>query len=215
MLSEDKIDWATLRATPLGIRMNVERRSAEALSYQVGCSFTGTKETAVLSSYFRPVERCKSLTSYSGIPTYHPSYADAIPLLYSSNTFDFDSMEGLLSLSCAVLPQRFDTIQSVKLDYRFNLSLDFSETTCFNDWPRWERTWRVLASMGALQRLWLRLSWPKPALYDTEEKRFLEPFWILTHMEVFEVNLPRLKDKEKAWGKGKKPPFTVIRRTAN
>jgi hypothetical protein len=70
--------------------------------------------------------------------------------------------------------------------------------------------------MGALQRLWLRISWPKEALYDNEEKRYLEPLWILTHMKTFEVSLPQLKDKEKPWGdekKGKKVPFHIIRRS--
>ena len=126
-------------------------------------------------------------------------------------------MEGIISMSCALLPQRFDSIQSLQLDFRFGLSMYFSEeTTCFNDWPRWERTWRVLASMGALQRLWLRLSWPKEALYDSEEKKYLEPLWLLTHMKTFEVSLPPLKDKEKAWGKlwAKETPFKVIRRGA-
>ena len=138
---------------------------------------------------------------------------DAIPLLYSSNVFDFDSMEGFISMSCALLPQRFDSIKSVQLDFRFSLSLYFSETTCFNDWPRWERTWRVLASMRSLQNVWLRISWPKEALYDTEEKRYLEPLWILTYMRIFEVSLPLLKDKEKAWDK--ETPFKIIRRNAS
>jgi hypothetical protein len=70
--------------------------------------------------------------------------------------------------------------------------------------------------MGALQRLLLRLSWPKEALYDCEEKKYLEPLWLLTHMKTFEVSLPPLKDKEKAWGKlwAKETPFRVIRRGA-
>jgi hypothetical protein len=104
------------------------------------------------------------------------------------------------------------------MDIRFNLSLYFSETTCFNDWPRWERTWRVLSTMGSLQRLWVRIVWPRQ-LYDSEERRFLEPLWIMTRMKTFEVSLPPLKDKEndfrryeeKEWGK--EVPFRIVRRS--
>ena len=68
--------------------------------------------------------------------------------------------------------------------------------------------------MGSLQRLWVRISWPKNGLYDKEEKRYLEPLWILRHMKTFEVNLPPLKDEEKGWSKdwGKEVPFHIIRR---
>jgi hypothetical protein len=70
--------------------------------------------------------------------------------------------------------------------------------------------------MEALQKLWMRISWPKAALYDSEEKRYLEPLWILTHIKVFEVSLPPLKDKEKDWGKWRKDvPFKIIRRSAS
>jgi hypothetical protein len=72
--------------------------------------------------------------------------------------------------------------------------------------------------MEALQNLWLRLSWPKKALYDAEEKKYLEPLWLMTNMKTFEVSLPPLRDKEKPWDKkmwGSEPPFKVTRRGAN
>jgi len=143
-------------------------------------------------------------------------YVDAVQVLYSSNIFDFDCMEGFISMSCALLPQRFDSIQSLNLDFRFSMSHCFLETTCFNDWPRWERTWRVLSSMEALQHLWLRLSWPKPALYDNEEKKYLEPLWLMTNTKTFEVSLPPLRDEEKPWDKAwtTERPFKIIRRSA-
>lgn len=173
--------------------------------------------------YSTPSDLSKDVSHFpirSGTVTNYSSYADAITLLYSSNTFEFDSMESFVSFSCALLPQRFDTIRSVRLDLRFNLSLYFSESTCFNDWPRWERTWRILSTMGSLQRLWVRIVWPR-VLYDQEERRFTHPLWILTRMKTFEVSLPPLKDKENNFRKyeekewGKEVPFLIVRRSTS
>ena len=74
--------------------------------------------------------------------------------------------------------------------------------------------------MGSLQRLRARISWPKEGLYDREEKRYLEPMWILTNMEIFEVSLPPLKDREREWGREwarehEEVPYRIIRRTRN
>lgn len=64
----------------------------------------------------------------------------------------------------------------------------------------------------------MRISWPRD-LYDKEEKRNLEPLWILTRMKIFEVSVPPLKDKENDFRKyeekewGKEVPFQVVRRS--
>lgn len=62
MLSEGKADWATLRATPLGIKMSEERRNVEAPSYLMGGTFERRRETVVSSSLLRHAEKCKSWT---------------------------------------------------------------------------------------------------------------------------------------------------------
>ncbi|EMR90647.1 hypothetical protein BcDW1_695 [Botrytis cinerea BcDW1] len=49
-------------------------------------------------------------------------YSEAISLLYSANTFNFDSMEAFISFSNEILPHRFDSITSVTLDFSFDTS---------------------------------------------------------------------------------------------
>jgi hypothetical protein len=69
---------------------------------------------------------------------------------------------------------------------------------------------RVLASMQSLKRLWIRLSFPKDAIYDVEEKKYLLPFFMMKKMELFEISLPQLRDAETPWRE--EPPFKIIRR---
>jgi hypothetical protein len=119
-------------------------------------------------------------------------------------------MESLIFFSKAIPPRRFDSIQSLQLDFKFNLSLYFSESPAPNDWPRWERTWRIIASMKSLQHIWCRISWFKLDLYAVEEAKRLEPLSQMMGLKTFEVNLPRLKGKEVQRGEH---PFHVTRRT--
>ena len=67
----------------------------------------------------------------------HVRYIDAARVLYSSSIFDFDCMETLISFSNAIVPCRFDSIISLQLDFRFALSIYFSEATPQNDLARW------------------------------------------------------------------------------
>jgi hypothetical protein len=138
-------------------------------------------------------------------------YVEATDAVYSSNTYDFDSMESLILFSAAILPQRFDSITSIQLDFRFNISLYFSEMTASNDLPRWERVWRIIASMPNLQNIKMRISWPRE-LYASGERKLLDPLWLIDNKQTFDVSLPPLKGNEVAvtddW------PFRVIRRKA-
>jgi hypothetical protein len=122
-------------------------------------------------------------------------YTDAIGVLYTSNTFDFDSMESFISFSTAILPKRFDSIQYLQLEFRFSMSLYFSESTATNDPPRWERTWRIVGSMKSLQRLWVWISWHRFNFGPVGEGRLLEQLDQVRQLEIFEVSLPTLKEK--------------------
>lgn len=66
-------------------------------------------------------------------------------------------METPIRLSTVVVPQRFDSIQRVSLDFRFASSSKFSQGTPSTDWARWERLWRVIGSMKGLQEVWVRI----------------------------------------------------------
>lgn len=132
---------------------------------------------------------------------------NAINSLYSSNTFDVDSMDTLVYFSVATLPKRFDSIQKLQLEFRFNFSLYFDERTPFNDLQRWERVWRIIASMGSLQHLWVRITWPR-VLYPAEERKYLADLAQVNGIKTFRVSLPPLKGKDAQ----KDFDFDVIRR---
>ena len=137
-------------------------------------------------------------------------YIDASRVLYSSNIFDFDSMETLISFCNAIVPARFDSIISLQLDFRFPLSLYFHEATPQNDLARWERTWRIIGSMKSLQFLWVRIAWPKQEMTVREERRFIEPLSQVGELNRFEVSLPPVIGTE--FTRGKDENWVVLRR---
>ncbi|KAF7899835.1 hypothetical protein EAF00_004171 [Botryotinia globosa] len=101
-------------------------------------------------------------------------YSEAISLLYSTNTFNFDSMESFISFSNEILPRRFDSITSVTLDFSFDTSSLYNESSS-NDVPRWERTWMIIGSMKSLKSLKATIIWPRKIPAWSHELRLLEP----------------------------------------
>ncbi len=97
-----------------------------------------------------------------------------------------------MSFSCEILPQRLDSVRSLQLDFRFNLSVLYTECTPRTNWPRWERTWRIISSMVALQEVRMRFSWPEMTKFAREELRVLEPLQLVTGLKLFEVTMPSL-----------------------
>lgn len=154
-----------------------------------------------------------TLLQYAGDPFLKDvlSYIEAARVLYSSNIFNFDSMETLISFSTAVVPARFDSIISMQLDFRFPLSEYFQEATPSNDSARWERTWRIIGSMRSLEFLYVRIAWPKKEMIrPREEKRYMEPLCQVRELNCFEVSLPALDGME--WAKGEEAHWVSFRR---
>jgi hypothetical protein len=141
-------------------------------------------------------------------------YDEAIQVLYSSNTFEFESLETFLAFSCAVIPRSFDTVRSLQLNFRFGLSAHFMESHPGNDMPRWERTWRVIATMKCLEEIKMRIIWARgqhtgEEIPPEKEVRFLEPLKLVRGLRIFEVTLPRLK--ETITNEMEDIPFQIIR----
>ncbi|CZR57230.1 uncharacterized protein PAC_07120 [Phialocephala subalpina] len=140
-------------------------------------------------------------------------YIDAVQVLYISNTFDFDCMESLISFSTCILPHRFDSIQNLQLDLRFNYSHFFGEGTPTTDFLRWERMWRIIGSMKNLQYLRVRIIWWRTDLTGAEEARYLSELLQVGKLKVFEISLPELKWKDPK-EKELEAMFEVVRRPA-
>lgn len=152
---------------------------------------------------FAPPNQCSQLYRYIG----------AVKVLYTSNTFDFDCMESLISFSTCILPHRFDSIQNIQLDLRFNYSHYFGEGTPTTDYTRWERMWRIIGSMKNLQHLRMRIVWWRPDLTGAEEARYLSELLQVGKLKTFEISLPELKWKDTK-EKDVEATFEVIRRPA-
>lgn len=134
-------------------------------------------------------------------------------MLYISNTFDFDCMESLISFSTCILPHRFDSIQNLQLDLRFNYSHFFGEGTPTTDFSRWERMWRIIGSMKNLQYLRVGIIWWRTDLTGAEEARYLSELLQVGKLTVFEISLPELKWKDPK-EKELEAMFEVVRRPA-
>jgi hypothetical protein len=113
--------------------------------------------------------------------------------LYSDNIFNFDSMESFILFSCTIPARSLDGIRSIQLDFRFDLSPLYDESDPQRDWPRWERTWRIIASMIALEEVRLLFAFENKWKDENREARMLEPLEQATGMKKFEVTMPYLR----------------------
>jgi hypothetical protein len=118
-------------------------------------------------------------------------------------------MESIIAFSCGIRPKRFDSIQKLQMDFQFNLSEYVYESSLTN-WARWERTWRIIASMGSLMELYVTISWQRIDITVSQEMRYLEPVNVVTGLKTFEVILQPLKGK--GVQQSKTDPFKIIRR---
>lgn len=105
-------------------------------------------------------------------------------------------METPLRLSTTILPHRFDSIQRLSLDLRFNTSSRYSQGTPSNDVARWERLWRVIGSMKGLQELWVRIEWHKDDVGFVKERMWMDELSMVKSLKTFKVELPGLKKHE-------------------
>ncbi len=162
--------------------------------------------------FCKVVEKCTFYLLFELQNAYFLRYVDAIEVLYGSNIFDFDSMESLISFSTAVIAKRFDSIKRLQLDFRFSMSVYFSESTAQNDPPRWERTWRIIGSMKALQDLWVWISWQRLDFGPVEEARLLSELDQVGQLRTFEVSLPSLKGRDVKIKQEEEQFFHFVRR---
>ncbi|KAF2086071.1 hypothetical protein K490DRAFT_66997 [Saccharata proteae CBS 121410] len=150
------------------------------------------------------------------------AYTEALPTLYTTNTFDFDHADTLANLSATLLPARWHLLTHI------SLLLDYPSHTIRNPLhtrPSWLRLWRLIASIQSLQTLRLSLldrvvadgvvgaatgrrrrSW---RLSRESEDRLLEPLMRVTGLRVFEVRVPW--EAGEGLAEGVQTPFVVIR----
>ncbi|KFY85239.1 hypothetical protein V500_08588 [Pseudogymnoascus sp. VKM F-4518 (FW-2643)] len=117
-------------------------------------------------------------------------YSEAIDIIYSTTTFDFDTRQLLYDFPSLVLPQRFALISAIEMLWEFiglGLSpIDTKQTQLYQD------MWAMLAAMPNLRHLKIAVAaheCPSPAPPDLKEV-WLGPPKKLGKMDVFEVLVP-------------------------
>ncbi|OBT52720.1 hypothetical protein VE04_06579 [Pseudogymnoascus sp. 24MN13] len=118
-------------------------------------------------------------------------YSEAIDILYSTTTFDFDTRQLLCDFSSLVLPQRFALISAIEMKWYF-LNLGCSVIPA-KDRQLYHDMWAMLARMPNLRHLEIAViahECPNPAPADLKEV-WLGPLKQLGKMDVFEVLVPQ------------------------
>ncbi|KAF2491401.1 hypothetical protein BU16DRAFT_565103 [Lophium mytilinum] len=125
-------------------------------------------------------------------------YSEAIPLLYSTNTFSFIDLDCLRHLSATILPSRFNAIKSLTIEWYLTWPLydDFAQRMLFStslypphDEATWEEIWRIIAGMKGLQRLRVDLNYFDGFRDNECEQKMLAPLRQIKGVKNFTVYL--------------------------
>jgi hypothetical protein len=122
-------------------------------------------------------------------------YQEAIPLLYSTNTFDFDSIPPLLYLAQTIRPQRLESIRYLQLSFNLFMVGAFApepRTDYPFDMGTWQRVWKMVRTrMKGLRDLEVTLLVHAGDYGD--EKRWLEPISALRGLQKFALRMEHLR----------------------
>jgi hypothetical protein len=125
-------------------------------------------------------------------------YSEAIPILYSTNTFSFIDLDCLRYLSATILPSRFQAIKKLEIEWYLTWPLydDFAQRMLFStslypphDEATWEEIWRIIAGMAGLQKLRVELNYFDGFRDDECENKMLAPLRQVKGVRDFVVNL--------------------------
>lgn len=167
-------------------------------------------------------------------------YSETIDLIYSGNTFDFNSPDTILSLSQTILPCRLNILRVVRLEHSFpnflyTLSrpdivsspkgIPLSDQVQFTESPytvapfdakTWKQACSVLASLVGLQELYMHLGGPplkEPGVMRDNIKPILGSLMQIRQpgLLVFEVSVPWNEDPETVYNV-EGAPFRLVNR---
>ncbi|KAK2786728.1 hypothetical protein FQN52_007736 [Onygenales sp. PD_12] len=128
------------------------------------------------------------------------SYSEAIPLLYTRNTFIFRNLPTITRFTSTIPQQRMECLRSIRLewifsevemDYPYGTAAGYSTVVEKGFDTRWKPLWRTLACMSGLQELHVRLIRGTFAQMPTSiwEDRIFEPMRQFEGLEKFGVEV--------------------------
>ena len=141
---------------------------------------------------------CFSPSQHSLSKPCERSYTEVITILYANNTFDLNGLETALLLSYTLLPQRLNSITSLRLTWAFFQSFlrpaasrNPTRKALFpGDEVTWKACWKVIAGMKSLRdiRVWLAMS-PALEMPKRVEREMLAPLAEVGRKRVFKVRV--------------------------
>ncbi|KAF2015309.1 hypothetical protein BU24DRAFT_421613 [Aaosphaeria arxii CBS 175.79] len=124
-------------------------------------------------------------------------YSESIKLLYSTNTFSFHDLDCIRYFSSTILPRRFELVQSLTLEWLLawpiydpvgqNILLSAPALYPPHDEATWEATWRIIASMPKLKRLFVGLFYFDGFRDPEFEAQMLAPLMEVTRPKEFKL----------------------------
>jgi len=125
-------------------------------------------------------------------------YSEAVPILYSTNTFSFIDLDCFRYLSATILPSRFQAIKKLEIEWYLTWPIydDFAQRMLIStslypphDEATWEEIWRIIAGMSGLQKLRVELNYFDGFRDDECENKMLAPLRQVKGVKDFVVNL--------------------------
>ncbi|KAB8346224.1 hypothetical protein FH972_023269 [Carpinus fangiana] len=127
-------------------------------------------------------------------------YSEAISILYQDNVFAFNHLDTVLSLSRTILPDRFDSIRTITLQWNFKWPLipEFEISQPLADdgppapynYETWRQTCQLLSRIKDLRSLSLFLSGGAIPLSPGPFQKWIEPVLLIRPSVSFHVTLP-------------------------
>ncbi|KAL8954102.1 MAG: hypothetical protein Q9222_000081 [Ikaeria aurantiellina] len=115
-------------------------------------------------------------------------YKEAVEILYSSNTFDFDHQDLFLLFTRSILPQRLAQIRSLEFSFKtLHLKLPFAYAESVKS--AWVLMWRIIAKdTPALRHLRLRIGGEHGLPYPSMDREWwMEDILQVTGLQSFDI----------------------------
>ena len=149
------------------------------------------------------------------LQTCRQAYTEAINVLYSSNVYDINGPETMISFSKTILSHRLNAIRSLQLTWAFfypgNIYSEYDKILLDGDEALWTVCWAVIRGMNGLSDLlvWLSMS-PAIEAAQRRESDLFQPLIDLRPKRRFEVRVSWAPPKSEGQAK-EEYPFKLIR----
>ncbi|KAF2183823.1 hypothetical protein K469DRAFT_751244 [Zopfia rhizophila CBS 207.26] len=154
------------------------------------------------ANIWTPMNGVKESTDGNIIPflsTCRQIYSESINFLYSTNTFSFSDLDCLRYFSCTTLPNRFNMIQNLDIEWCMSWPIydNIAQQLLLNnpalyppyDETTWEETWRIVANMTNLKFIRVSLLYVDGFRDAACEAKMLAPLRKVTIPAKFEVHV--------------------------